>query len=337
MNSSIHVDTDWRQPPLRETFRRALLADLQRWLAQTGPTPGYALVDAGQLHLTEVQLVPLLQEHALPFEPILRQTPEAELETVGPYLVELNGANPAALETITGLMAYGWVVSFLSSPLPTFKLHTHLRSCLNGVLEDGTSVQLRYYDPRILPVLLRSAPDSIRSPLIGPIETIAFWDRELHWHAIEGPNQATFQPEHASFTLPNALMQAFGQSGQADLALSWILADETRSEQLDSLAPHLQYQLAADLVSRARNYGLDSQSSIRLFCSIGLNACFTFDQAAPAMAQALASPLHAESRFLAAVDGIPDGDWHVLALLGGQQLEAMRKRFADDLTSRIAS
>ncbi|WP_439683121.1 DUF4123 domain-containing protein [Cupriavidus oxalaticus] len=337
MNSTIPVDTDWRQSELRETFRRALLPDLQRWMVQTAPTPRYALIDAGQLHLTEVQLVPLLREHALPFEPILRHTPEAALETVGPYLVELDDANPAALEALTGLMEHGWIISVLSSSLPAFKLHTHLRGCLNGLLEDGTAVQLRYYDPRILAVLLRSAPDSIRSPLIGPIDTMAWWDRELHWQALKGQNNQTLRPEQESFVLPNSLVQALGKTGQADLTRSLIVTDEARSDQADALAPHLQYQIIADLVRRARKYGLDTQSSIRLFCSIGLNTCFTFDQAVPAIASALASPPHAESHFAAAVDTMTDADWHAVESLGTQQLDVMRKRFVDDLNSKTAS
>jgi len=322
---------DWTQPALRQIFRQALLADARRWLTtkkgQETVAP-YALIDAGQLHLTEVDLDALLQKLGLSFEPILRHTPEAQLESVGPYLIDLGNANEGALEAIVGLMEYGWTVCFLSSRLPDFKLHTHLRGCLNGLLESGDSVQLRYYDPRVMASLLTIAPQIMRTALLAPLDTLALWDRELGWQITEGKNSQQFQSEHACFALPDTLISALGRAGEPDLILSLIVTEDIRQGELDALAPHLQYQIVNDLIRRARQHGLTTQGSIRLFASIGLRTHPLFDEALPHVAQALATKDNVAGSFMCAVATSADSDWVLAHTAGQQHLAAQRSRFA---------
>ncbi|WP_160472345.1 DUF4123 domain-containing protein [Cupriavidus sp. SW-Y-13] len=337
MSGMLPFDSDWREPVLRESFRAALRADLRHWLKAIGPIPGYALVDAGQLHLTEVQLVPLLQTHALPFEPILRHTPEAGMEAVGPYLVELENATADAVDAVVGLMEYGWVVSFLSSRLPLFKLHSHLRGCLNGILEDGAHVQLRYYDPRILAQLLQVAPDEIRTALTGPIDTFAWWDRQLCWQSRRGQDSSTFQSPQAALSLPDRLIRTVGQSAQADLTYSLILSELPMSDQMEALSPHLRYQIVAELLTRARGYGLMTQANLSLFCTLGLTISPTFDQVTSTFKTVWANPAGADAVFAAAVDGLSATDWQAIDRLGQQERMAMRERFAMGMRRKTLS
>ncbi|MFJ4293192.1 DUF4123 domain-containing protein [Cupriavidus sp. NPDC089707] len=333
------TQSDWRQPALRGDFRQAMLMDLRRWLTSVAGlerVSAYALIDAGQLHLTDVDLEALLRQNHLSFEPVLRHTPEAGLESVGPYLVELSAANAKALEAVTGLTEHGWPVCFLSSRLPDLKLHTHLRGCLNGLLESGAPVQLRYYDSRVMTSLLAMAPDHVRASLLAPLDTIAWWNRALRWEVTRGSNSHQFQSEEASFSLPDTLISALGKAGEPDLILSLIAEEDTASGELDALAPHLQYQIVADLVRRAREHGLSSKAGIRLFCSIGLRVCPTFDQALPGVTQVLTSSHPEEEAFLAAVARVTNDQWTAAGNQGALQLAAMRQRFADDLKSRIA-
>lgn len=333
--------TDWTQASLRQLFRQALLGDVQAWLAsKTEPdlVPTYALVDAGQFHLTEVNLVGLLGDTGVSYEPLLRHTPEAQLEIVGPYLIDLANTTNQALEAIVGLMEYGWTVSFLSSRLPAWKLHTHLRGCLNAELESRTPVQLRFYDPRIMTSLLTIVDaEPLRTALLGPLDTVAGWDRSLQWQAVKGANRQPFRTAQDYFVLPDTLLAALGKAGETDLILNKITAEDIRPGELDMLAPHLQYQIVANLARRARHLGLTSKANIRLFCSIGLRAGITFDQVTPGIAQALASPQQADVRFLAAVRAVNDTEWAALAQMENQQFSATRKRFVDALISRISS
>lgn len=332
--------TDWRQAAFRGEFRRALLADLHRWLASKAGVdapPAYALIDAGQLHLTEVDLEALLRQHGSAFEPLLRHTPETRLESVGPYLVPLANADTRALEAIVGLMEYGWPVCFLSSRLPDFKLHTHLRACLNGLLQSGAPVQLRYYDSRVLPPLLATAAEQVRGPLLAPLDSVAWWDRALHWQVAKGGNSSQFQSENATFTLPDTLIAALGRTGEPDLILSLIAEENMMSDEVNALAPHLQYQIVDELVQRARMHGLTSKAAVLLFCSIGIYVCPTFDRELPGIAEALTSARPREEAFLEAVDRTPDDQWNAAGKLAEQQLETRRQHFADDIRSRLKS
>lgn len=334
------IDSDWRQAAFRGQFRQAMLADLQHWLAsETGPdaAPAYALIDAGQLYLTEVDLEALLRQHGFAFEPLLRHTPEAQLESVGPYLVPLDKATAHGLGAIAGLMEYGWPVCFLSSRLPDFKLHSHLRGCLNGRLENGASVQLRYYDARILPPMLAIASDDVSAPLLAPLDAVAWWDRTLHWQVTKGGNSPQFQANTAAFELSDTLIAALGIAGEPDLMLSLITEEDTTASELDALAPHLQYQIVAELVQRARAHGLTSKAAIRLFCSIGLRVCPMFDQALPGVALALTSLRRKDEAFLEAVDMASNDQWCAAGKLVASQFATKRQRFADDIRSRLKS
>ncbi|QEZ44456.1 DUF4123 domain-containing protein [Cupriavidus oxalaticus] len=332
------MHSDWRQPALRGEFGQAMLLDVRRWLTSVaGPekVAPYALIDAGQLHLTEVDLETLLRQNHLAFEPILRHTPEAGLESVGPYLVELSDANAKALEAVAGLMEHGWPVCFLSSRLPDLKLHTHLRGCLNGLLESGAPVQLRYYDSRVMASLLELAPEDVRVPLLAPLDAIAWWNRTLRWEVARGSNSRRFQSADASFSLSDTLISALGRAGEPDLILSQIAEEDTAPGELDALAPHLQYQIVADLVRRAREHGLSSKAGIRVFCSIGLRVCPTFDQALAGIAQALTSSNRKEEAFLGMVARVINDQWTAMGKQGALQLAARRQRFADDIRLKI--
>lgn len=333
--------TEWNQESMRRLFRRALLKDVQAWLAAKSKPDAvhtYALVDAGQLHLTEIDLVELLDNAGLSYEPLLRHTPEAKLEVVGPYLIELEAVASQALESLVGLMERGWTVSFLSSRLPVWKLHTHLRACLNAELENGTAVQLRYYDPRIMMSLLTLAEaESLSAALLGPIDMVAGWDRSLEWQVIKGANSQQFRAGQDHFVLPQSLLVALGKAGELDLMLSKIMMEDISPGEIDTFAPHLQYQIVACLATRASDAGLTSKANIRLFCSIGLRAGTSFDQALPRVAQALASPDHADIRFPVAVMAAEDAEWAALPRSENQQLLRMRRHFADALISKISS
>lgn len=332
------IESDWRKAPFRGEFRQVMLADLQPWLAsKAGPdgAPAYALIDAGQLHLTEIDLASMLRQHGFAFEPLLRHTPEATLESVGPYLVPLGKANAPGLEAIAGLMEVGWPVCFLSSRLPDFKLHSHLRGCLNGRLENGAPVQLRYYDARVLPPLLATASDQVCAPLLAPLDAVAWWDRTLHWQVTQGGNGSPFQPDTAAFELSDTLIAALGSAGESDLILSLIAEENAAADELGALSPHLQYQIVAELVQRARAHGLSSKAGIHLFCSIGLRVCPTFDQALPGVALALTSLRPKDAAFLEAVDMASNDQWDAAGKLGAPQISAKRRRFADDIRSRL--
>ncbi|MCY1337256.1 hypothetical protein D3C81_950940 [compost metagenome] len=332
------TEADWRQAAFRGEFRQAMLADLQHWLAsRAGPdaAPAYALIDAGQLHLTEADLEALLHKHRLAFEPLLRHTPEAQLESVGPYLVPLGNADAHGLGAIAGLMEYGWPVCFLSSRLPDFKLHSHLRGCLNGRLENGAPVQLRYYDSRVLPPLLATASDQVRGPLLAPLDAVAWWDRALRWQVTKGGNSSQFLPDTAAFELSDTLIEALGSAGEPDLILSLITEENAAVDELGALSPHLQYQIVAELVQRARAHGLTSKAAIHLFCSIGLRVCPTFDQALPGVALALTSLRPKDEAFLEAVDMAPNDQWGAAGKVGALQFAAKRQRFAHDIRSRL--
>lgn len=331
------VPSDWSQPALRHVFRQALLNDVRIWLtnrAGPDPAPVYTLIDAGQLHLTAVDLVGLLTDAGLSYEPLLRHTPEAEIESVGPYLVNITNVNDAALEAIVGVMEYGWVISFLSSRLPDFKLHTHLRACLNAELENGTAVHLRYYDSRVMSALLSCAPESLRDALLEPIDIFALWDRNLRWQTVTRRSSLLFRRVHQSFILSDTLVASLGMAAEADLIHSLIAEEDLVPGELDAVAPHLRYQIVANLARRARAYGLTSHPGIRLFCAMGLRNNFNFDHAMPVIARALSSSANKDDQFRRACTEASEAEWRAIEASGMQQLAVMRKHFATELITR---
>ena len=331
---------EWTHASVRQLFRRALLEDVRAWLAsKTNPelVPAYALVDAGQLHLTEVDFVSLLGDARLSYEPLLRHTSEAQLEAVGPYLIDLGHTASHALEAIVGLMDYGWPVSFLSTRLPVWKLHTHLRSCLNAELENGTPVQFRFYDSRVMTSLLTlDDAEPLRTAILKPLDTLAGWDRSLQWQVTNGSNCPSFRTEQEYFVLPQTILAALAKAGEPDLLLSKLLADDLKPGELDVFAPHQRYQMVASLVHRARHHGLTSEANLRLFCSTGLRAGIAFDKALPGITQALASPLKADADFMPAAVAVTNAEWGAAIDVAEGEFFAIRKNFVDALISRIS-
>jgi hypothetical protein len=90
-----------------------------------------------------------------------------ELADVAPYIVAVP---PAMLERVVA-KAWGksWGVLFTSS-YPLVAIHRHLQRLLDAQTEDGTHYMFRFYDPRVLRVIVPACTPEEIDELLGPID-----------------------------------------------------------------------------------------------------------------------------------------------------------------------
>jgi hypothetical protein len=154
--------------------------DLAVWCEKAEKSPRYVLIDGGLC--PEGWIEAWCHEHGLDAEPLFLRMPEAAFHAKGPHLVEIPrtvlGVSHPLVRSLSEGPGVWQALTVMSSPVPVMKLHAHLRGFLNGVLEDGMSALLRWYDARIGVPLLKSLPEGTRSAFMRPFVYWKSWD----WH-----------------------------------------------------------------------------------------------------------------------------------------------------------
>jgi hypothetical protein len=129
-------------------------------------TAVYAVLNAA----AEASLLPRLQSSGLEHECLFPGEIDSELAACAPFLVTLDRDHE-----LTGwLLAEGWGKSwgvFLRSSAPQPEVLQHLRRLLKVKTEEGKKLVFRFYDPRVLQVLLPTCNDEQLTEAFGPVES----------------------------------------------------------------------------------------------------------------------------------------------------------------------
>jgi hypothetical protein len=186
--------------------------DLAAWWGNLEKTSRYVLIDGALC--PEGWIEAWCREHKLDAEPLFLRMPEADSHALGPHFVEVPRTALGASHPLLRSLAEGpgaWqALTVMASPVPIMKLHAHLRGFLDGVLEDETSVLLRWYDARVGIPLLNLLPKAARAAFLQPFSYWKSWDWRYRPAGIAGPEKPGL-PEFATpVPIDEPLLKALG-------------------------------------------------------------------------------------------------------------------------------
>jgi hypothetical protein len=269
--------TDWQA--LQSILAQEIDAYL-RDLADASPDMlSYALVDAGQI--PEMRGA-FLEQMEIPHARLFDGTKEHKIAQYGPVLIPLDrNANSSQLPVSQLLhsMQYGWTVSWLTSPLDLNDLARHLAGHLNGVLEDGREVLIRYYDPRNLAPFLDHVDSKTKTALLTPITYWTYWERNLVLHTIAGAGLPDVAGARST-QIASCTQQAMANAAIPDLIMSKLLTDSD-PDAFSHWLPHALYRTISGLADEARQYGVQEFSDIYLFVSLAMTVHPEFHRLLP--------------------------------------------------------
>ena len=298
--------TDW------QALQAILAQEIDAYLRDlTDVSPdmlSYALVDAGQI--PEMRGA-FLEQMEIPHARLFDGTKEHKIAQYGPVLISLDrNANSGQLPVSQLLhsMQYGWTVSWLTSPLDLNDLTRHLAGHLNGVLEDGREVLIRYYDPRNLAPFLDHVDTRTKTALLAPIKQWRYWDRDFVLRTISGHAQTDLD-DIQSTQITSDTQEVMANAAIPDLIMSKLLADSD-SDAFDQWLPHTLYRAIADLVNEARRYGVNEFPDIYLFVSLAMTVHPQFHRVLPAFVNEQRQIATGEAVMLDVVLDVTDDEWN---------------------------
>jgi hypothetical protein len=163
---SVRMDRD--RPKLDATIETAhLAAEVHAHLLATMRSdlqPLYAVLDTAH----EPSIFKLLLESKSEYAWLFEGEAACQLAHFAPYLVPLPPQSPLLPELVQNGWGKNWGV-YLTSSAPPWELLAFLRHLLVTRLPNGSQSLLRFYDPRVLRVLLHTSTPHQRRQLFGPI------------------------------------------------------------------------------------------------------------------------------------------------------------------------
>jgi hypothetical protein len=228
-----------------------------------------------------------------------------------PWLVELQTAHLPWLGARTSTDPWGIL---LQSDSVLELLAAGLGRALTAIDADGEEVIVRFYDPRVLPSLLRSCASSELGRWYAEVDSYGVLHSDgVHWYTAVGKRQS-FPAADEPLLLNNLHLGAF-QRVEEDVLLANIL-DFLQLEGLDLETerddPTMQTMLRHGLAT-ARSYGLVQLTDLAAFLALMFDVSPNF-HLQPAIHRVLADPDRPPSRRLHnAIASTSDSDWEEAA------------------------
>jgi hypothetical protein len=133
----------------------------------------YAVLDGASVAGLRTKLWRHQPEHCCLF----RDVADPALAEVAPYLVQLEGGSDFARWVLTEGWGNHWGI-FARTPEDMRTMRRHCRGLLDAYDGDGEPVLLRYYDPRVLRVLLPACTGRQLAELFGPVRSFLVEDTD---------------------------------------------------------------------------------------------------------------------------------------------------------------
>lgn len=233
---------------------------------------------------------------------------EHDAAAVGPLLFELtrdqlaNNKPDTLLDFLNGQSAG----SFILSQLDAASLAHRLQNLLDVLLDDGSDMLMRFFDPRVLPFWLAILEPSYQTYVA---QTMQQW---MYWGADFSLQTQVFTPHAQEEMAAKFPMQISSKQEQTllDACAPWTMIERFRSESVSALASlpvSQRYAFFAQQLQRAQAYGLQGQGDLEAYCSLAIECSPLFDED-KAMSAALASVKNGTS-FTVAVATLTDIDW----------------------------
>jgi hypothetical protein len=241
---------------------RILGRDLAAWWEKTEASSRYVLIDGALC--PEGWIEAWRHEHGLDAEPLFLRMPEAVSYLKGPYLVEVPRTAMGASHPLVRSLAEGpgvWqTLTIMASPIPIMKLHAHLRRFLNGVLEDGTSALLRWYDARVGIPLLKTLPKATRAAFMLPFAYWKSWDWHYRPVEIAGPSKQGLPEFSTPVPIDEALLRALSKLNTIQDLIAGLEEEDPVPEVSPlPICPALRHYIVEREFQRAWDLGLASR------------------------------------------------------------------------------
>ena len=232
----------------------------------------YALIDSGLCAPGAFE--GLVRAHALQAEPLFARTRDRGHAESGPWLVALPAApGPTLIEALAVTAGVTQAMSLLSSALPPERLHAHLRGWFDGILEDGTEVLLRWYDPRIAVTVLCSWPEEPRRQFMQAFQWWVSWDARfspMEVSPAERSRQPAAAPRQRPLPVSADMLLALADASQAEHMLFLTRDEDIDPGELDHIAPAMQRLIARSQIANAHDLSLHSWDDRRVWVTLGL-------------------------------------------------------------------
>lgn len=257
----------------RASFETAFAAirvrDMRRWLDAFADTPVFALVNVARCD--PQALATLCQKANLEMISLFANTPEEDHASTGPHLIALPKSHSAELLNALAVQcAVNDALTLIACTQPVFRLVEHLQSWLNGTLEGGTEVLIRYFDPRIGFDFMGLLPDAERRAFLKPMRFWAGWNASFSPIVMPGSANPTAAPRAQTLPISKDMAIALGHVNTADLILGLITEEDLEDGELDHIAPALQRHIAQRQLAQLRAAGLQDWADQRFWVGMGL-------------------------------------------------------------------
>lgn len=233
---------------------------------------------------------------------------DVEAAEVGPWLFELNaGAGADADAFPLGMVdeAMGMCAgSVVESGLPGVDLAQRLSRFLDVRLDDGSTMVMRFFDPRVLPAWLEVLPDQYKAELGRVVSRWLYRDHSLQMRSwcfdLQEPTSAQF---------PWAVA-AQGEQRLMDRCLPYTVIARFSKEDPQALRKvplNQQYSFFSQQIERCRSRGLESMGDIEVYCGLAIEVGQAFDETA-VFGRCLAE-VNAGGSLGDALSRLDDNDW----------------------------
>lgn len=240
-------------------------------LGQPAPagTHRYLMLDAAAFDAPGLRQARLLGDSW--FDLMTHEAPDAE--AASPLLMPMpDQVASAAWRYRWQVFAQAWrhasALSYLESELAPADLAHALHRRLDAVLPQELPVVLRYFDPRIAPVLAQVLTPEQRGWLFAPAQRWLVCDRHGDALALELPPGAPGEDATAPLRLTDAQEAALLAAAEPDAVIGALHAQQYAP--LLELAPGAQHRHIAGFVAQGRTLGVVETTDLIAYCAIAL-------------------------------------------------------------------
>jgi hypothetical protein len=198
---------------------------------------------------------------------------------VGPLLFELSseqidaGLPASLLEAQTGQSAG----SFLASDQSLNDLAACLAQYVDVKLADGSTMVMRFFDPRVLPFWLNVLQPTHSAHLAAAVSNWSYWDGQLLLHTLNLKEERSIAAE-ATFPMH---LSSEAEQKLLDACYPYTLIERFRKEDAAALARvplKDRYDFFQDQLARAHAYGIRNAGEVEAYCGLAIELGSNFDE-----------------------------------------------------------
>jgi hypothetical protein len=237
----------------------------------------WVIVDSASYAAAWPELRSLVNPSAI--SSLFDDTPFARDEAVAPMLIHLDGVNDSALAHLVKIAVEYPAVVWLKTRMAQKALLDSLRAKLRAEIHNERAVTLRYYDPRVLPVLVQILRPDQQGILGADIDEWLWLDRQAilkSW--IPEPHRTSERDDpffRRVLSLSDAQVNTLLAASFPDRVVNLLVQDNATL--LRPFNAPSRHALVVAAITRARTFDLESEFDCATFVTLALQLGPTFE------------------------------------------------------------